>query len=344
MTAKIATIKHTTEAFRVVIGDKTQKAILEEIKAAGYTLSRGSLAAMINGEKETAGDFKMEKVKQEVLDAEVAPAPEAPKADAAPTPKGAADKAKAAKEKLTKEQKDAGALWGLEGQGAAPKAGKPEAKTLTPEQAKLAADAEAAMPTKQTGVTGEKKTARGTDWTKILPQEPVPIKKDSRLHKMFIRLCDPKGVSKDELMNEFNLSAGGLGGIIHWEPKAKGYFLASEKVEGKLRYHLQYINGAGRRVLADDIKVQEGRVMMDTSVRALIDAAKGVVKEVKAAKAEAAPKAPAANVATKKAAKAAEPAAPKADKVKVTKEQRGQVPDLGTANVTKRVAAKKAAQ
>jgi hypothetical protein len=199
------------------------------------------------------------------------------------------------------------------------------AKTLTPEQLKLAAEVENAMPTADskmakvagTNFTGKidpatgKQTFRGTDWTKVLPQTPQPIKQDSMLHRLFVRLCDPAGLTKKQMMDEFTWSAGGLSGILHWEPKAKGYFLASEKKEGVLHYYLAEI-GTGRRYAPEEILI-------------------------KAAPAPKAPKEP-------KAPKVQAAAAADASKApKVTKEQRAQVPNLGAANVTKRVANKKPA-
>lgn len=317
MTKNIATIKHINEAFRVVIGDKSQAAMIAEIKAAGYTLSRASLAALIKGEKEQAGDFKMEKVKQEVLDAEAAAAAPAPKADK----KAAADKAKdalkakkddaapapaAKKEKMTAEQTAALAKWGDMGkkdEAAPAPAPAPTTKTLTAEQAALAAEQEKLLPTQEPAA---KVSHRGTDWTKVLPQEPVAVLKDSMLHRLFVRLCDPAGATKEQLMSEFGWSAGGLGGIIHWEPKAKGYLLESEKKDGKLHYHLAQI-GTGRRYHPEEILIRE--------------------------KAAAAPKA------------AKEPKAPKEPKAApAPKVPKAAAPVLGTAAITKRVATKKAAQ
>lgn len=334
--AKIITIKHNTEAFRVVTTDMSQKAIHEAIKTAGFTLSIKSIAALLSGEKTEAGDFKVEKMTQAAIDAELAAAPAPAPVVEAPAPaagKSAAEKAKAAKDKLTKEQKDAGAAWGLEGQApAAPVKGK--GKTLTPEQAKLAGDVEKEIPTRE--ATGEPKAARkpGVDWTKVLPQEPVAVREGSMLHRLFVRLCDPAGATKKQLMDEFNWSAGGLGGILHWEPKAKGYFLQSLKENGELRYHLAQI-GTGIRYNPADVKVAKaGEPLAKNDLAAKIKAARieaGIIQP-DAPKPEGA--APAAPEAPKQEAAPTEPAAPK---VKVTKEQRGEAaPMAGVNMVSKR--------
>lgn len=295
----------------VELGSKTQAEILAEMEALGAKIGATSLRELLKGKKDEVGGWKM---------VEVAAAPSAevktdevqePANPAFNFPKGA-DMQKTEPTtpvNIAQMQQDA--------KNSAP-------KQLTPEQIALAAAAENAHPTnggkdlKKVGdhvatidPTTGKQTFRGTDWSKVLPQAPQPVKDGSMLHRLLVRLCDPKGATKQELMTEFGWSAGGLSGILHWEPKSKGYFLHSEKKDGELRYFLQEI-GTGRRYGAEEILV----------------------------KAPAAPKAPKEPKAPKvQAAAAADASKP----VKVSKEQKAQVPNLGAANVTKRVAVKKPA-
>lgn len=287
------TLVHTSEVFSVDVEGKSQAAILAEIKDAGYTLGSKSLSAMLSGEKDQAGDFKMTKENAETA---------------------AADQAKAAKakksaEKSTPTQPEAtdpkAEPWPFKGQSLADRVAglkNTETKNLTPEQAALAKQVEGQIPTK------EKVSYRGTDWSKVLPQSPVAVRKDSVIHRLFTRLCDQNGASKEELMKEFGWSAGGFGGIIHWEPKAKGYFLGTEKKDGVVRYHLQFIGSSGKKVKPEEILVAEKKVAPP--------------KEPKAAKQPAAPK------------------EPKPAKVKVSKEQMATVPPMGGASVTTRTSKK----
>lgn len=192
-------------------------------------------------------------------------------------------------------------------------------KELTPEQAKLAADAEAEhgsdtklRPGERIDPTTGKPTFRGADWKSILPQEPKPVKEGSMLHKLFVRLAT-KPATKQELMEEFGWSSGGLSGILHWEPKAKGYFLHSEKVDGVLKYSLRMIGG-------------------HPVTTVLTKAA----PEPKAAKAPKAPKEP-------KAPKVEAAAAANASKAPKTPKSVSAVPP-SAGNITKRVSKKKAAE
>lgn len=322
MTKNVRILKHTSADFQLEVEGKSQAAILAEIKAAGHTLGAASLRALMNGEKETAGDFTMTKGKPMA----------ATEAATAPTGKEAADAAKAAKGKKDEPKTNPDAAFLHAGEAAAlKKAGK----TLTPEQAKLAAEVEAAIPTKETGEG--KKTLRGLDWSKILPQEPVPVLKDSMMHRLFVRLAQPNGATKTELMQEFNWSAGGLGGVIHWEPKAHGYFLHPEKRDGVIHYHLAQI-GTGIFYKPEQVLIREkGTPNPNRDLAAKIRAAKeaaGILapkppKEPKAPKAEATP-APAADGTAKPA------------RVKVSKSDLAGVPPMAGVSMTKRTATKKA--
>jgi len=317
MTKNVRILKHSSADFQLEVEGKSQAAILAEIKAAGHTLGAASLRALMNGEKETAGDFTMTKGKP------VQFAPENPVSTAAPTGKEAAAAAKAAK-----ANPDAAFLHAGEA-AALKKAGK----TLTPEQAKLAAEVEAAIPTKETGEA--KKTLRGLDWSKILPQEPVPVLKDSMMHRLFVRLAQPNGATKTELMQEFNWSAGGLGGVIHWEPKAHGYVLQTEKRDGMLHYHLAQI-GTGIRYKPEQVLIREkGTPNPNRDLAAKIRAAKEAAG-ILAPKPPKEPKAPKAE-ATPAVTEAAKPA-----RVKVSKSDLAGVPPMAGVSMTKRTATKKA--
>jgi hypothetical protein len=302
-------IAHKTADFNLSTEGLSQAKIVEAIKAAGFTLGQKSLAALMNGSKTEAGDFVV-------------------KSEAAPTPKGAAAKAKAAKAKteapadevktddvkmegkMTKEQEAAASAWGNK-----PAAGaKGKGKTLTPEQAKLAADVEKALPTQD-----KRAVVRGTDWTVVLPQTPVEVKTDSKIHKLLVRLCDPNGATKKELMDEFGWSAGGLAGVIHWEPKAKGYFLNKMKRDdGAMAYYVSEI-GTGRRYTPEEILTTDKRLVRPQEMRdkfAQIKAEKDAVKAVKQAAGENEPTPDAAPKAEAKAKPEATPKAP----VKVPKD------------------------
>lgn len=299
----IATLVNAEGKKVELTGSMKNKDMLAALEAAGSKIGATTLRELISGKKESAGGWSLMK-------------PEAGNAadDGAVKELVAADQG--AQTDQTPSQPLNIAQMQQEAKNAAP-------KQLTPEQLALAANVENAMPSADsklakvagTDFTGKidpatgKQTFRGTDWTKVLPQSPVPIKQDSMLHRLFVRLCDPAGVTKKQMLDEFSWSAGGLSGILHWEPKAKGYFLASEKKEGALYYYLAEI-GTGRRYSPEEILI-------------------------KAAPAPKAPKEP-------KAPKVQAAAAADATKApKVSKEQRAQVPNLGAANVTKRVANKK---
>lgn len=216
---------------------------------------------------------------------------------------------------------------------AAPDA-QPENKApvqLTPEQQALADKVEAEMPTRD----NQKPSLRGTDWKGVLPESPIPVKRNSKVHQLLVALCRPEGVTKKQLMDEFGWSAGGLSGVLHWEPKAKGYMLRSEKKDGEQRYHLcyhlSYKGGAEpTRVQPEEILIHEGG-----SAAPKTDLA-AKIKELKKARGipvpEAAPKAP-------KEPKVKAAAAENADKApKVSKEQRAAAAPLAgaAANVTSR--------
>jgi hypothetical protein len=274
--------------------------MIAALKTAGHPIGATSLRELIAGKKTEVNGWTLVKAEADKKDEKAAPAAfNFPKGSDQPTKD---EEKPAAPLNLAQMQQDA--------LNAAP-------KQLTPEQLALAAKVENELPGSQLKpgqsidpATG-KITHRGANWSEILPQAPIPVKDGSMIHRLLVRLCDPKGATKQELLSEFGWSAGGLSGILHWEPKAKGYFLHSEKKDGELRYYLQEI-GTGRRYGAEEILV----------------------------KAAAAPKAPKEPKAPKvQAAAAADASKP----VKVTKEQKAQVPNLGAANVTKRVAVKKPA-
>ncbi len=312
MTASIKTIFHKTTGLEINVEGKTNSAIIAEIKKAGFTLGAKSLAAMLKGDVEAAGDFTT--VKPEVKAEEPAVA-----AAAADTTSGdeveqlaapvapVTKEVRAKKPTLRERVLAAGALAPLAPNLDALEKLDPTAREIAEKE--LAEQREAALK-------ADKFSFRGTDWSKVLPQSPVAVKEGTKIHGLLVYLTTPGGVTKDEIMTKFGWSAGGLAGILHWEPKAKGYALISEKGgDDKLRYSLAFIGSGGRRVKPEEVLV----------------------------KAAAAPKAP-------KAPKAAAPEgtpedAPAVKKVRVPKNGMDAVgvlmAALGGSSVTKRVAAKK---
>lgn len=139
------------------------------------------------------------------------------------------------------------------------------------------------------------------------PDAPIPIRLNTKIDNMFKMLCRPEGATKAEMMEKFGWTEGGLGSVLFWEPKAKGYALVSEKGEdGVLHYFLHFRHGAGR--------VKPEQILYFGSP---------------------APKAqPAANPA---------PAANNQTRVSVPKDALANVPPLGGMTVRRRVAAKKPA-
>lgn len=309
-------IAHKTADFNLNTEGMTQLDVQTAIKAAGYALGQKSIAALMNGSKTEAGDFMVKT--------------EAPKADvkkaAADAAKAAADAAKAAKAK-TDEKKpaaDAGAeapktdkpakakggdkaaqeaamkAWGGDA-GAAPES-KGKGKTLTPEQKKLASDVEKAIPTKEKGAPAQ----RGTDWSTILPQSPVAVKAGSKGHQLFLALCEPEGATKKELMEKFNWTAGTLGGLIHWEPKAKGYFLNKiKRANGEMAYCLTEI-GTGNRYKPEDIITTDQRIVRPAEMREAINSVVAASKATRQSKIDAGMTEPTPADAPKETAPAAE--------------------------------------
>jgi hypothetical protein len=188
-------------------------------------------------------------------------------------------------------------------------------KKLTPEQAELAKTVEKEIPTKELKPSRVLK-----DFSHLLATEPQPLLRNSVMAQLFEDLCAPNGATKEDLMAKFGWSAGGFGGIIHWEPKKRGYALFSQKVDGKLHYHLHF-KGTSQKVLPTEL----------------------IYRDKKPAPAPKAPKEakPAAEPKAAKPPKEAKPVAEtKAPKVKVTKEQMSNVPDMGGARVTSRKSTK----
>lgn len=310
-TTIIATLVRADGKTVQLTGDMTKAAMLAAIKATGHPIGGTSLNELITGKKTDVSGWSVQTAGGDKL----------PKADEAPAsfkfPK-AADMQPAATDP-------------------APVQITPALVQLTPEQAALAKDVEAAMPTRD----AEKKTLRGTDWSKVLPTTPQAIKRDSMLHRLFVFLCTPNGVTKEQIMKEFNWSAGGLSGILHWEPKAKGYFLKSEKRDGKLYYslcyHASYKGGAEPTpVQPEEILIRDGAPVNSGLTAKIKDLKKQAGIPVK----EAAPKAP---KEPKAESTKTEPAANASKAPSVSKAQRAQVP-ASAGNITRRVSNKKAAQ
>lgn len=283
-------------AFATEMEGKTQAALLTEIKAAGLTIGAGSLRSLVNGEKEEAAGFKVEMMSRQKANKHI----KVQQSDDTDSNK-------------TEDSADTKAVAATGG-----------TKTLTPEQAALAAQADA-----QHGATAQpvKVSRAKTDWeapgASQLPQVPKGVKAGSRMEAFFKYLCTDGGVTREEILNEFKWSPGGLAGIIHWEPKAHGYFLASAKVDGKTRYWLEYKPNA-------ETKMPAGRKVKPEEILITV-------------KAEPAPKAPKEPKAPKAAATNGD-GTPAAKKVRVPKDAGIPAGAMASAaKVTTRVAGKKAA-
>lgn len=323
----IVNLKHVSADYTVSTEGKTKAAILAEIKAAGYKLGDKSLASLLSGEKAQAGDFMIAGVTVDPINPDAAAATSG--SDLVPH-----DQVKA-----EDTPRDTANPYPFpKGQGATEATPAPAAGpvVLTPEQQALADKVEAEMPTRDS----EKPTLRGTNWKGVLPETPIAVKKGSKVHQLLGALCRPDGVTKKQLMDEFGWSAGGLSGILHWEPKAKGYLLTSEKVNGELRYHLcfhlSYKGGSEpTRVQEHEIALHEGGATAPKSDLA------AKIKDLKKARGipvpEAAPKAQKAATTEGTEPKVTAAAAANADKApKVTKEQRAAAAPMAAANVTSR--------
>jgi hypothetical protein len=308
----IATLVHTNGKTVTLTGDMTKAKMLAAVKDTGNPIGGTSLGELIAGKKENVSGWSVQKpASNDSGKPEEKAGEQTTNQEAFRFPKGADMQAK---------------------QSTAPAA--PNVVTLTPEQAALAGKVEAEMPTRD----AVKPTLRGTDWSKVLPTEPQPVKKESMLHRLFVFLCTPGGVTKDQILKEFTWSAGGLSGILHWEPKAKGYFLKSEKRDGKLYYslcyHTAFKGGAEPTpVQPEEILIRDGAAV-DNGVRAKI---REIMKQKGIPVKEAAPKAPKEPKAPKVEAAAA------ADASKAPKTPKSQMP-ASAGNITKRTSNKKAQQ
>lgn len=265
-TANVETIAarrlaHKTDNFSIDLTEgKTQAAILTEIKDANYNIGTKSLAALMKGEKSEAGDFMIVGGSAPAAPAPT-PAPEVV-VTAAPAPTKAEERAALkAKQQAEKEERIKAAQ---EAKAALADMNKPAAAPVVAPEAPAAAPAEApvdatATPPVVAAAPVVKVPRVLKDHSALLPAHGVymPLRKDSVMDQYFTMLCRPEGATKKEMMDKFGWSAGGLSGIIGWEPKKKGYHLASTKVEGVLTYHLEFHandkDKAGQRVTAADL-------------------------------------------------------------------------------------------
>lgn len=256
-TANVETIAarrlaHKTENFSIDLEGKTQAAIMTEIKDANFNIGTKSLAALIKGEKSEAGDFMI-----------VGEAPAAPAiAPAAAAPTKAEERA--ALKAQQQIEKDARIQAAADAKAALATTIKPADAPVVGTEAPVVVDP--AAPTAPVDATATPPAAPVVkaprvlkDHSALLPAHGVymPLRKDSVMDQYFTMLCRPEGATKKEMMETFGWSAGGLSGIIGWEPKKKGYHLASTKVEGVLTYHLEFHandkDKAGQRVTAADL-------------------------------------------------------------------------------------------
>lgn len=282
---------------------KSQSGILKELKDKNLKISAGKLSLMLKGELAEHEGLKAYKTQPHIGTNKVEQAADAgaqsgsTETAAAPAaaPAPVAAPAAPAAPKVARVRKPS--LYEISmSKGAHPDANKP---VLTDAQKALVAEVEA---TTGESAVPKKISMKGTDWKQVLPLEPQPVKKDSIKHRLFVMLCTPGGVTKEQMMAEFGWSSGGFGGVIHWDPKAFGYLLLTEKREGKLFYSLGYHGQPGRLVQPEEVPLKE-------------------------AKAAAAPKAP---------------KEPKAPKVSVPKAAAPAEGDTGGARITSRRATKKA--
>ena len=270
-TANVETIAarrlaHKTDNFSIDLTEgKTQAAILTEIKDANYNIGTKSLAALMKGEKSEAGDFMIVGGMQIIDGSAPAAAPAAAPevvVTAAPAPTKAEERAalkakqQAEKDERIKAAQEAkAALADMNKPAATAPVVAPEAPAAAPE---APVDATATPPA--VAAAPVVKVPRVLkDHSALLPAHGVymPLRKDSVMDQYFTMLCRPEGATKKEMMDKFGWTAGGLSGIIGWEPKKKGYHLASTKVEGVLTYHLEFHandkDKAGQRVTAADL-------------------------------------------------------------------------------------------
>lgn len=305
-TANIETIAarrlaHKTENFSVDLTEgKTQAAILTEIKDANFNIGTKSLSALLKGEKTEAGDFMIVGGMQIIDGAALPEAPKMPTAEEKATAKAAADEAKAAAKALSAKKMAEDAM---KKSGGAPEADKikedvkaydkKEGDTAAPNVVTPPADGEvkpevAAEPAKAV----EPKAPRALiDWGDELPPPGVyrEVKPGTMIDRLFQALMKEGGATKAALQAEFGWSSGGMSGVIGWEPKKKGYHLASPKIDGVIHHHLEFHQAdpekAGQRVTPADIKYVQPKPAPEPK-------APKAPKEPKVAKAPADPKAP----------------------------------------------------
>lgn len=287
----VKAISHAKENLSIIIEGKDVAAIIAEVQTHEGVKAPGkvSLKEMLEGTKTKVGDW-------EVIDLEVTPEPNKAKGAAAAAAKANAEADKKAPESAAKNPAD-------------PEADKKAADaktktvTLTPEQAKLAADAEKKLPTKETKPVVEKPPRVLKDVSHLLPTpgEYRSIKEGSTTFKLFTDMCGPDGITKKAACEKYGWSDGGWGGIIHWEPKHKGYKLGVVKVDGVAHYHLMW----------HDADTKEGRTGGNVKVKAE-EIAKTEPKPVVAKKTDEEKAAAAKEKADKKAAEAKEKADKKA--------------------------------
>ena len=232
-TEGVKTLFHTKENFKLVIEGMTKGDVMAAIKAANLSIGDKSLADLLNDRKAQAADFEVIYVKFDPI-AKKAAAVQAAADKATLAAKVKADKAAAGAIVATKAAEDKAAAAKTKADIKAVKmAEDAEAKALAVKtKADAKAAAIAAMPVKAPRVP--------VDFDHLIAKAPTPQKRGGKIALLLERLCAPTGATKAELMAEFNWSDGGFGGLIHWEPKARGYTLVSEKVDGIIHYHLHY--------------------------------------------------------------------------------------------------------
>lgn len=239
-------LAHVSENFAVEFDCRTFADLMADIKAAGFVLGEKSLRSMIKGEKTKAGDFEVIEVKFKPVSA----ADKKAAAEAAKVAKKAAADAKAA------EATKAAEVVVTKPVEVAPPA--PVAPVIEDKPADEPTKVDPPAPAPAAPVVKAKRVP--VDFSHLIAKEPQPVLRDSVIARLFERLCQPEGASKKELMEEFSWSEGGFGGIIHWEPKARGYQLGAEKVDGVLRYRLQFVNSGGRNVLPSELLYRDKKV------------------------------------------------------------------------------------
>jgi hypothetical protein len=238
MTKKIT---HMIDNFMIDIEERTQEDILKSINDAGYTIGHNSLTMLLNGNCFQAGMFEIIDVRFDTKKTMETKQQHHHQPSPPPTVI------------ITEEQKEIPV----------------SAATTT-----IARTTVSVPVVKQTSIKQEvveQKVAREVikqvakapkqKSSKVIPKEtsgqPESVLVGTKNAKMFELLARQEGASREDIMTEFGWTPSCFASIIYTVPKSKGYAIFAEKtMEGKLRYHLYFIGGAGK-VLPEQVRYRE---------------------------------------------------------------------------------------